>query len=399
MQVIDLESQLKTAIQILDKLHIEGYQAFFVGGFVRDYLLDIPIQDIDIATSAKPEEVQRIFPDAIATGVRFGTVSIKRCNHLYEITTFRSETEYDDHRHPKAVTFAKDLEDDLKRRDFTINAIAMTKQMEIIDPLSGREDLKRGLIRAIGEPLERFTEDALRVLRAFRFVAKLGYDLEAKTSEGLKKAMPFLKKIANERIMGELGKIIVYPENFKALKLMHLHGLGDVIEDIGLGLQKIAEHGRFNLNVREFYAFCFYLAGCADIPKTWRFSNKEKVQIMKLIDLIEKRSKGPLSKLDIFRAGLDDSLASNKISKFIGEDLDQENQIHSLWRELPIKKESDLKYKATDLIDLMMVEDNRQIGEVFQEITDAVVCGRIANNEDEIKDYVLNRFREGTGKR
>lgn len=199
---------------ILTQLNNHGYEAFAVGGCVRDTLLSKIPEDWDITTSAKPEQVKEIFGRTIDTGLQHGTVTVLR-NHVgYEITTYRIDGEYEDGRHPKEVAFTTDLREDLRRRDFTINAMAYSHETGVVDLFGGVEDLKQKMIRCVGDATERFTEDALRILRAIRFSAQLGFDIEEDTFSVLADIAPNLAHVSKERIQVELTKTILsaYPE-------------------------------------------------------------------------------------------------------------------------------------------------------------------------------------------
>ena len=186
--------------EILDILHSHGYEAYVVGGCVRDSILARTPDDWDITTSAKPEEVKKLFRRTVDTGLQHGTVTVLLGNDGYEVTTYRLDGEYEDSRHPKEVTFTSSLEEDLKRRDFTINAMAYNQEEGLVDLFGGMRDLQGKVIRAVGEPKERFTEDALRIMRAVRFSAQLGFTIDEKTYEALAELSPNLKHISAERI-------------------------------------------------------------------------------------------------------------------------------------------------------------------------------------------------------
>ena len=203
---------------------------YLVGGAVRDYLLKRENSDYDLTTSATPEEVKAMFRRTIDTGIKHGTVTVIYKGEHYEITTFRTEGDYSDSRHPDSVTFVRSLEEDLKRRDFTINALAVDILTgDVIDMHGGIGDLEAGIIRAIGEPEERFGEDALRMMRSCRFAAKLGFDIEKKTLEAIRKLHGTIEKVSVERIKDEIDKILLSPYPVKGLRYMEETGLMSVI--------------------------------------------------------------------------------------------------------------------------------------------------------------------------
>lgn len=194
---------------ILNELRGHGYEAFAVGGCVRDTLLLRIPGDWDITTAAKPEEVKKVFGRTIDTGLQHGTVTVMRDHVGYEITTYRIDGEYEDGRHPKEVAFTADLKEDLQRRDFTINAMAYSHETGIVDIFGGMEDLKNRTIRCVGTAVERFTEDALRILRAIRFSAQLDFSIEEETRNALSEIAPNLAHVSKERIQVELTKTLL----------------------------------------------------------------------------------------------------------------------------------------------------------------------------------------------
>ena len=196
--------------ELLDRIQVEGFEAYFVGGAVRDFIMDKAFQDIDITTSAHPEEIKRIFSDCnvIDTGIKHGTVTVMYKNRPIEITTFRTELGYEDNRHPDKVVFCKNLSEDLKRRDFTVNSLCIDNKGEIIDIFGGIEDIKSKTLKAIGNAEERFKEDALRILRALRFASVLGFDIDKNTARAIHKCKDLILNVANERIASELRKMI-----------------------------------------------------------------------------------------------------------------------------------------------------------------------------------------------
>ena len=202
------------AAALLDTLHGAGYAAYAVGGCVRDSLLGRTAHDWDLCTSALPQQVMALFgaEQCIPTGLQHGTVTIKYGGQLYETTTFRTEGSYTDGRHPDAVQFVPDVREDLARRDFTINAMAYNEAEGLVDPFGGQKDLQNGLLRAVGEPQQRFTEDALRILRLYRFAARFGFALDAATARAARQLAPHLDCISAERIQEELAKLLTAPQ-------------------------------------------------------------------------------------------------------------------------------------------------------------------------------------------
>ena len=211
---IDLPKNVKF---IIDTLESAGYEAYAVGGCVRDSILGRTPNDWDITTSAKPLETKALFKKTFDTGIKHGTISVLLGKEIYEVTTYRIDGEYEDARHPKEVTFTAELKEDLLRRDFTINAMAYNPTSGIVDLYGGIEDLKNHVIRCVGVPHDRFSEDALRIMRAVRFAAQLDYTIEEKTQEAIRELAGTLSKISAERIQVELIKLLTsdHPEFLK----------------------------------------------------------------------------------------------------------------------------------------------------------------------------------------
>lgn len=205
---VTIPSKVERILHILEE---NGYEAYAVGGCVRDSILGRTPDDWDITTSAKPEQVKALFHRTVDTGLQHGTVTVLMEKEGFEVTTYRVDGEYEDGRHPREVIFTASLEEDLKRRDFTINAMAYNPSGGIVDLFCGMEDLRNGIIRCVGDPIERFTEDALRILRAVRFSAQLGFCIEEETRNALKALAPNLKHVSAERIQVELLKLLVSP--------------------------------------------------------------------------------------------------------------------------------------------------------------------------------------------
>jgi tRNA nucleotidyltransferase (CCA-adding enzyme) len=207
----------ENAKMILATMHRAGFEAYVVGGCVRDALLGREPGDWDITTNALPVQVKKLFKRTIDTGIEHGTVTVMVGKEGYEVTTYRIDGKYEDSRHPSEVTFTRDLTEDMKRRDFTINAMAYNDEEGLIDRFGGVEDLNARIIRCVGSPGERFSEDALRIMRAVRFAAQLDYDIEQDTRDAVKELSPNLKNISAERIQTELVKLLLsdHPEKIR----------------------------------------------------------------------------------------------------------------------------------------------------------------------------------------
>ena len=227
----------KNVDKIINALYAAGYEAYAVGGCVRDSILGRVPNDWDITTSAKPEEVKAIFKRTVDTGLKHGTVTVLFGKEMYEVTTYRIDGEYEDSRHPKSVEFTANLKEDLLRRDFTINAMAYNDTEGLVDIFGGMDDIDKKIIRCVGNAKERFTEDALRLLRAVRFAAQLDYDIDVKTLEAIKTLAMNLTKISAERIRTELQKLLVSKHPEKIITLYETGVSGVILPEFDLMME------------------------------------------------------------------------------------------------------------------------------------------------------------------
>lgn len=245
---------------IIERLNLCGFRADIVGGCVRDTLLGKTPTDYDITTSASPEEIKEVFKGEkiVETGIAHGTVTLVLKSGNYEITTYRIDGEYKDNRHPVSVSFTKSIENDLARRDFTVNAMAYNKKDGITDLFCGMGDLKKGVIRAVGEAKVRFSEDALRILRAVRFASVLGFEVEEKTAEAARLLKGNLKGVSRERITAEWRKLLEGEGSYRVISLF-----GEVIKEVipQLTLKRLPDEDiwqKFSGREREIYLFALY---------------------------------------------------------------------------------------------------------------------------------------------
>lgn len=284
------------ALYVLAQLEENGYEAFFVGGCVRDWLLKRPVHDIDICTNAQPCDIMRIFPDHIPTGLQHGTVSVKHGGAIFEVTTYRAETSYSDYRRPDEVRFVSDLREDLARRDFTVNAMAMDRHGRLNDPFSGQTDLLSSLLRTVGSAQERFTEDALRLLRAARFAAQLQFELDGKTEQALADCADLLRHIAPERIREELNKLIDSDHPRHGVDILNRAGLLRVYPVLDHLFKQAAPYAdRLSMlhSLGEKWALLLFASGgtaetAVTIATQLRMSNREREKIVLLLRIVNK---------------------------------------------------------------------------------------------------------------
>ncbi len=337
MSILKQEQLLRLAWQIVDQLEAEGHEAYLVGGYVRDQLLGRSIKDIDIATSARPEVVLALFRRVEPTGLQHGTCTVIVEGQPFEVTTFRSEAGYTDHRRPDEVRFIRDLREDLSRRDFTMNAMAMSRAGELIDPFGGASDLEGGILRTVGDPNERFGEDALRMLRCIRFAAEYGLMIEPRTWQALLTLAPRIASIAAERIRAELERII--EGQAPARGMAHLSA-SRLLVHVKLKLpeslthcEQILEDGQLDGWVDESepairWARLFLAA---------RLSAAEAVSLMRRLTFPNRKSQAIARLIAIYRE-LETELAEHESANRTGEQLQQGHiQLQRAWKLLVIR--------------------------------------------------------------
>ncbi|MCF7927249.1 MAG: CCA tRNA nucleotidyltransferase [Candidatus Izimaplasma sp.] len=384
-----MTKNLENAKKILKKLKSNGYEAYIVGGFVRDHLIGRTSKDIDITTNATPDEVIEVFNNVKETGKKYGSVTVLKNNFKYEVTTFRTEQEYSDRRRPDEIEFSNNIKEDLTRRDFTMNALLMTENEEIIDILDGQKDVENKLIRTINDPDKRFKEDALRILRAFRFVATLGFDIEAETLQALGANRLLIKDIAIERTMIELSKIFKGKYRTKAIKYLLETNVSEALFGIEEGLKTLSKKEQ-SLSPILAFTICFIKGEYQDV---WKFSNRQKRLIKKLYSLHEVTKEDSFNKYIVFSNKLDLCLLANKINVFLGYD-DQEKEIKKQYEELPVKEVCDLKFKGQDIIELTPLRKKSIIGLVIDDLLYNVIMGILPNEYEPLKEFSLKKIKE-----
>lgn len=386
------------AVPIIEKIEKAGHEAYFVGGAVRDFLLGKEIDDVDIATSALPNEIQSIFPKTVDVGIEHGTVLIVYEHESYEVTTFRTESEYENYRKPKEVQFVRSLLEDLKRRDFTMNAIAMTKNGEIIDPFHGQDAIKNKVIKTVGLPEKRFREDALRMMRAIRFVSQLDFQLDEKTYESICLNQHLLQHISVERILVEFEKLLQGRSRKKALKLIadsHLYQWLPGLKDKKASLYSISEMNIEDLNLEEMWAILMIVMEVPNILsflKMWRMSGKKINKIQSICKAYEMRKKERWSKKTLYQTGLSIALMAEHIfSIFEQKDPTNEmNKITSIYHSLPIKHRSELSVNGNDLIQWENKKSGPWVKQRLELIEEAVINGIVQNEKEQIRKWLYS---------
>ena len=389
-----LTGKFKEALPLLETLTTAGYEAYFVGGSVRDVILNRPIADVDIATSAYPEEVKKLFRHTIDTGIQHGTVTVMMEKEGYEITTFRTESTYQDYRRPDEVTFVRSLKEDLKRRDFTMNAIAMDQFGILHDPYQGQAAIVAQIIEAVGIADERFSEDALRMMRALRFVSQLGFTLELATKNAIKNNRALLEHIAVERCYVEMTKLLLGSNVQQGLALItdtniyqHLPGLAEAATSLEK-LQTINWPSERQPQL-VWTLFCSEVAPleAKRFLKKWKASNEMMTAVSHALTYYQ--TVPVWSSLTLYDAGeatitlVEQLKRAHNIATDTTEVLEQ-------YHQLPIQNRHQLAVSGHDLMLWLEKAPGAWIATLIRKIEVAVVEGLLANEASAIREWVEN---------
>ncbi|MBV7507114.1 CCA tRNA nucleotidyltransferase [Bacillus sp. sid0103] len=388
-----------TAAPVLKQLEDAGYEAYFVGGSVRDFLLKREINDVDIATSATPAEVKKIFPKTIDIGIEHGTVLVLVQHGAYEITTFRTESEYQDYRRPKEVTFIRNLKDDLKRRDFTMNAIAMDKNRKLIDPFNGLLSIQKKVIQTVGNPSDRFQEDALRIMRAVRFVSQLSFQIEKGTVQALAMLVHLLENIAVERKRVEFEKLLIGKNTRTALTILletniylYLPGLKDKRQF----LEKMLGFESPDLKMNEIWSLLIFCLNLKEkeievFLKEWRLSLKEIREIQRIVHFLYIRLDHEWSIYDLYSAGRNTILSTERVYLEINNIKETESLQRwiNLYDSLPIKDRAEINVSGNDLMALFNKRGGPWLKETLLAIEKKILAGQLDNNIEKIKEWLM----------
>ena len=396
MRLEKMPSEFQEALPVLEKIKEAGFEAYFVGGSVRDALLNRPIHDVDIASSAYPEEIKTIFPRTVDVGIEHGTVLVLEGQGEYEITTFRTEDVYVDYRRPSQVSFVRSLEEDLKRRDFTINALALNQEGEIVDLFNGLADMKNRTLRAVGVAAERFNEDALRIMRGFRFQAGLDFDLEELTFQAMADCAPLLEKISVERIFIEFDKLLMALFWRKGLESLIKAAAYDFLPDMKHSaealqelLDRLVEDFQFSSSEQAWAALLLALKvkDVRKFLKHWKTSNDFQKRVNQLVAVYEIRQERSLSKRDCYQYDLDLILQAESLRQAAGLPVEFE-AIEATHASLTIHDKHDIVVTGSHLIRDYGFKPGPELGQILTKIELAIVDGELANSKEEIMNFI-----------
>lgn len=402
MKLDSIPDEFTRAASVLKEIQANGFEAYFVGGSVRDALLKQSIHDVDIATSAYPEEIKQIFHRTIDVGIDHGTVLVLVGEEQYEITTFRTESTYQDFRRPDMVTFVRSLKEDLKRRDFTINALAMDVEGEIIDLFDGMADLKRQIIRAVGNPKERFHEDALRMMRGLRFASQLDFTIEANTLHAIEEFHPLLAKISVERVAVEFIKLLL-GRNRRAALLPFIetecYQYCPGLKKYGEALFHFSDLPNKQIELEnQAWALLIKTMGLkeSDIRsflKSWKQSNQMIHEVQQLIYGLNKRLLGDLNAMDLFDLGIEAALSVEKLLFYYGQKSKLE-EVKERYLCLPIHNRKQLAVTGNDLLDYFDKKPGKWLGDMIERLETEVVNGQLINDKDVLIAYAKDKIIE-----
>lgn len=405
--IIELYEPIFTAaMPILEQIESHGYEAYFVGGCVRDKLLELPIHDIDIASSALPDEIEGIFNHTFPVGKEHGTIIVVENKETYEITTFRTEGEYTDHRRPDQVSFVRNLEEDTLRRDFTINAMAIDRRGNLHDFHNGLSDLTNQIIRCVGEPQERFKEDALRMMRAIRFAAQLGFMIHPKTIIAITKLNQTLEYIAMERIRVEFNKFLLGEFFLGQSHLLYQTGLAEylpgftnetarvVMNNLVEALEPVTEPSKEN-DERLVWALMLIFLGITQRKEVnrylriWKHSKQFIHEVRDIIDLLYLLKKQTVNQWVVY--AYDAELMHLVEEFYLKHGMIETPFIHKITAELPIRSKTEIVLNGKEVMDLLQLETGGPIiGQVMDQLEYLIVMGMINNVEEDLIEFVTH---------
>lgn len=397
------KSLFEQARPILEQIQDNGFEAYYVGGSVRDYVMGRNIHDIDITTSATPDEIESIFSHTIPVGKEHGTINVVFNDENYEVTTFRAEEDYVDHRRPSGVTFVRDLYEDLQRRDFTMNAIAMDTAYKLYDYFDGQQDINNRIIRTVGIAEERFQEDALRMIRCLRFQSQLSFDIAMETFEAMRTQMADIKFLSIERIVIELTKLmrgINVEESFNHLKSLKAFNYMPYFEQLDMNQINVTEP----IDLELLIAIVSVKFDINYSLKPLKLSNRQVKDINQYIQIMNALpSIITKEQLKMFVYDYDTNLIKNVM---VAADVLKANDIQGheplivnlqtideTLHRLPMHNRKDMMVNGGVLMAHLNAKSGPWLKDVLRQIEVAIVTGKVSNEETEILKWVDNHVK------
>ena len=361
---------LGRALKFIREIESYGYKAYIVGGFVRDHILGLDSNDIDICTNATPKEIINIFEDSCLPNEDYGSVTVVKYSTRFEITTFREEINYIDNRKPSKIKYVDDLEKDLLRRDFTINSLCMDKNGKIIDLLDAREDLMDRVIRTIGNAEDRFEEDVLRILRAIRFATVLDFELDDSVIQAIVNKKSLLKNLSRNRKKEELDKIFGSSNYIKGIDIL-----------INLGLDKELE--LYNLNKAKKADNLIGIWSILNVLDKYPFSSSERELITKVNKVMDKDNLDPFV---LYEYGLYVNSVAGQIKGI------DKKEITEAYNKLPIHKKSEVDITTEDILRVLNKKPGKYLSDIYNNLVHDILYGLVGNNKVVIEDYIRENY-------
>ena len=359
----------KRAIEVLNKFFENGYLAYIVGGYPRDTILGIKTKDIDICTNAKPVEIMKLFNTEGVTDIKYGSVKVIYKNYIFDVTTFRKDIKYEDNRKPIKIKYINKLEDDLLRRDFTVNTICIDKDNNYVDLLNAMDDIDNKVIKTVGNPRHKLKEDSLRILRAIRFASLLNFKIDENTEKYIIKYRYLLTKLSNSRKKEELDKLFSSLNKEISRDMLIKYGL-----DKYLGINNLSE-----------------IILCDDIIGIWSqlelsidysFTKTEKSLMKKIKEMLNL----DINNYNVYKYGL---YVSSVVGSIKGISY---KKINDIYKNLRIHSVSDINVKAMDIAKILNKEPGNYLSDIISDIEIKIVNNEIDNVYEEIKDYILKNY-------
>lgn len=360
---------LKKSLELLKKLESNGFKAYIVGGFVRDCLIKRQSSDVDICTNAKPKDLLNVFPDAILPKEKYGSVTLIYKGIRFEITTFRKEIKYEN-RKPIEIEYTDDFEEDIRRRDFTVNTLCLNSSGDLIDILNGKEDIKNRVIRVVGDINKKFEDDPLRMLRAVRFATKLDFKLDETVIDGIKNNIKYISTLSYSRKKEELVKILVCKHVNYGINML-----------IDFGLDKYLELS--NLDKMVITGDILGMLSQLNIVNIYTFSNNEKECINNINNIV---SKGSIDNLDLYYYGLYVCQIAADILRI------NKRVLIKVEKRLAIRSKKDICISADEICKLLSIKPNGILKEIYKSLEKEILCGNILNKKEHIKKYILKNY-------
>ncbi|MTV81196.1 CCA tRNA nucleotidyltransferase [Secundilactobacillus folii] len=402
MKIETLPEEFVKAQPIIDTIEAAGFEAYYVGGSVRDTLLGLPIHDVDIATSAYPQEVKSLFKRTVDTGIEHGTVMILDHGTGYETTTFRTESGYQDYRRPDSVQFVRSLKEDLNRRDFTINALALKTDGTIIDYFDGLDDLKAERIRAVGDPEKRFNEDALRMMRAVRFASQLNFVIDPATVTGIEHHGQLLTKIAVERIHVEFVKLLLGKWPAKGLDVFLQTGLYQYCPDFDQYRDQLSQlQHQLKTGMSSETAVWTLIASKLSLTgnqidrllKDWKSANQLISDTRTAVKAVRAIQAGSVDDWTLYQTGRQLLSVANEVAGQLGTTRYVTKELITAYENLSIHSKKELEIGGQDLM-AAGIKPGPQLGQALDYIERQVVDGHLANQSSDLKAAAINYLNE-----